>query len=60
MKRFLLFCGDDYYPYGGWEDFSESFDDFEETKNAAKGSGEWWHIVDQEKGEIVLHKGGPT
>lgn len=32
MKNFLVFGFDRYYPGGGWEDFLETFDTFEESK----------------------------
>jgi hypothetical protein len=36
MHRFLVFGGDYYYPCGGWEDFQDSFDSFEEAQNLAR------------------------
>jgi hypothetical protein len=33
MKRFLVFAGDCYYPYGGMDDFQEDFDTMEEAKS---------------------------
>lgn len=56
MKRYLLFCGDKYYPYGGWDDFRGAFDTLEEAREAAvptrtiygDPSHDWWHIVDTE------------
>jgi len=56
MKRFLLFCGSQYYPGGGWYDFSKSFDSKEEALKAAAApdrSYDWWHIVDRDSGKIV-------
>ncbi len=58
MKRYALFCCEQYYPSGGWKDLQDSFDDVEEA--ASKG-GEWepgvgfgaWHVVDLTTGKIV-------
>jgi len=33
MKRFLVFAGDAYYPYGGMDDFQEDFDTLEEARS---------------------------
>lgn len=41
MKRYLVFSGSHYYPYGGWEDFKGSFDDL----------GEAVALADLEKGD---------
>jgi hypothetical protein len=52
MKRFLLFAGPEYYPYGGWEDFKGDFALEEEAKLEAQRLCAieeclyWWHIVD--------------
>lgn len=53
MKRFLLFAGYTYYPAGGWNDFRDSFDTFDEgqehLKKLTEASGytiNWGHIVD--------------
>jgi hypothetical protein len=51
MKRFLLFSGDDFYPNGGWDDFSGDFDTVEAARTAAPETDDiyepkWWHIVD--------------
>lgn len=46
MKRYLLFCGENYYPYGGWEDFKDSFDTIEECRMAR--TGDWYQIIDTE------------
>lgn len=32
MKRYLLFQYPDYYPGGGWQDFTGSFDSVEEAR----------------------------
>ena len=36
MKRFLVFCGEDYYPQGGMNDFVGDFDTLEECRVALK------------------------
>jgi hypothetical protein len=33
MKRFLVFAGDCYYPFGGMNDFEEDFDTLEEARS---------------------------
>jgi len=66
MKRYLLFCGDRYYPSGGWEDFKGSFNSIEDAIAAAQGFAEthdsflvcdWYHVVDTQNPqlEIVRH-----
>ena len=44
VKRFVLFCGGNYYPNGGWNDHSGSFDTLEEAKAEARRltGGEPW------------------
>ena len=51
LKRYLLFCGGTYYPYGGWDDFAGSYDSLEQAEKAAYD--DWWHIVDSDTGEII-------
>jgi len=54
MKRFLLFTGDFYYPGGGWEDFIQDFDSFEEAREAGRQTGDnWYQIVDAETMEEI-------
>jgi len=36
MKRYLLFATDQYYPYGGWDDFKGHFDTREEAEKEGK------------------------
>ncbi len=53
--KYLLFLGDDYYPSGGWEDFSGYFDSPQEAIekiNSIEPYCKWAHIVFQEK--IIL------
>jgi len=60
LKRYLVFVGQDYYPAGGWQDFSNSFDTIAEAREdaathtpvACKG-WMWSHIVDTTTGEEV-------
>jgi hypothetical protein len=35
MKRFLIFCMSDYYPEGGWEDYTDSADTLEKVTEIA-------------------------
>lgn len=58
--KYALFAGSTYYPSGGWNDWRGSFSTIEEALIAGMdsvvhfGSGfDWWHIVDQEAGEII-------
>lgn len=36
MKRYLAFCFQLYYPYGGWDDYIGDFDTIEEAKTALR------------------------
>jgi len=56
LKKFLVFNGDTYYPYGGWDDFRASFDtEREATRYLACQSGyDWAHIIDSETGDIIF------
>ena len=55
MKRYLVFCGDVYYPKGGWKDFKGSTPSVGEAYELIlrAGSHGWWHIVDSETGETI-------
>jgi hypothetical protein len=54
MKRFMLFAGPDYYPGGGWSDFSDSFDTLDSAiSQAKKQDDDWWHVVDAKTGVMV-------
>jgi hypothetical protein len=47
LKRFLLFSGSYHYPGGGWSDYDDSFDTFEEARDYANTiNSDWRHIVD--------------
>lgn len=56
---FLLFNGYEYYPEGGFDDFSGSFETIEDAKqkhDEGKSDGDqfsWGHIVNSENFEIV-------
>ena len=56
-KRFLVFAGDNYYPNGGWHDFSESFDDMntavEFARNVRTGNYDWSHVLDSERQKVI-------
>lgn len=52
MKRYLLFCGYDYYPSGGWSDFVGSYDSILEAHRGMIFK-DWYHIVDSTTLEIV-------
>ncbi len=64
MKRYLLFCFDDFYPCGGWNDFREAFSTPQDAEAAATVKGarhseySGFQVVDSKTGEIV--NGGPT
>lgn len=61
VQRYLLFQGEDYYPFGGWYDFKRSFETLDEALAYVSASedypvgdvyaGKWWHIVDITTGE---------
>lgn len=57
MKRFLLFVCEKYYPKGGWEDFSGSYDVLAVAIAYGEGrtDGELreFHVVDSSTWEIV-------
>ena len=56
MERFLAFCGKDYSPKGGWNDFVGDYSSVDRAKEHLElyqlrifTTGEdccWWHIVD--------------
>ena len=56
-KRFLVFRWDTYYPDGGWNDFSDSYDDLEAAIVQVKSLSECWahgHIIDLKTGKEIL------
>jgi hypothetical protein len=47
MKRYLVFCGDSYYPSGGMNDFAGDADTREEyLAIVALKTCDWWHVYD--------------
>lgn len=58
MNRFALFAGPTYYPYGGWQDFVDTFDTASAASARAVGLDEyeaaWWHIIDLTDGSVAL------
>jgi len=60
MKRYLVFCGSNYYPCGGMNDFAGSYDDLEEAKSVADGYDDefgkiedWGHVYDSFECKII-------
>lgn len=62
MKRYLLFAGSHYYPFGGARDFIDSFDTLEEAMSAPVTDGrevDWLDIADLENNlALVMSKRG--
>ncbi len=55
MNEYLVFIGEDYYPSGGWDDFSGYFESSEKAKEYIKSfdpDHKWAHVV--KNGEIVF------
>jgi hypothetical protein len=50
-KRFLVFRGNQYYPAGGFADFTGSFDTLDEAIESFPQKYDWGEIVDLETGE---------
>ena len=48
MKRYLLFSGSGFYPYGGWGDFQDDFGSLDEAKEQVRqwmdveARRDWW------------------
>lgn len=59
MKRYLIFGGQSFYPFGGFADLVGDADTVDEAIAAAAAleqatiSIEWWHIIDMETRECV-------
>lgn len=46
MREWALFCGDNYYPAGGIEDYKGSFYTLNDAYQfAMKNKPDWWDIV---------------
>lgn len=61
MKGFIVFCGDTYYPNGGWKDVLGVYGTLEEAKDslldyALTKSADWAHIADLETQKIIWNK----
>ena len=58
MRRYATFCGDDYYPLGGFDDYVNSYDTMGDALQFAVNLDcyNWWHIVDIDKSTIVARK----
>lgn len=56
MKRFLLFCGDHYYPVGGMSDFAGDFDTLDAAKAAAHS--DWCNVLDTKTRQVFYRLGG--
>ena len=59
MKRFLVFCGEDYYPGGGFQDYVGSADTMNDAmaliiKDKTVNQSEWSDIVDSTTEETIL------
>lgn len=60
IKRYALFAGSSYYPWGGWDDFKKSSDDLEELKIKVpiyRSDYDWWHVIDLQTGKKVASDG---
>lgn len=59
MKRFLVFKGMEYYPEGGWKDFSADFDTVEDAfahaavPNEVMPDSSWSHVLDTKTMTII-------
>jgi len=58
LRRYLIFCGDYYYPKGGWEDFRKDTDNLDEATRYCKNLierrvADWCEIVDIHKGRVI-------
>jgi len=55
MKRYWLFCGENYYPSGGMRDFRDSFDTVLECVKNLRPRSDWWHIYDTATNQTIEH-----
>lgn len=61
LKRFLVFCGNQFYPQGGWKDFRCSFETVEnalaglqvELSLFPKSMWKFGYVVDSFTAEII-------
>ena len=59
MRRYLLFCGDNYYPMGGMKDFVGSFDSiekFEYYMEVQRSSAPDWYQLFDTKTETIVRE----
>jgi hypothetical protein len=61
-KKYALFIGDNYYPRGGWKDFSGYYDERHEAVAAGEAKvnedrywNDWYHVVDLTTGDEVAN-----
>lgn len=61
MSRYALFCGDNYYPCGGWDDMYSRYDSVDAAqaslKQDFKTQPDWYQIVDLHTGLLVVEDG---
>jgi len=56
MKKYLVFCGDYFYPNGGMKDFRNSFSTIKEARAyLLEADYDWFQIVDK-KSCIILEE----
>lgn len=57
MKRFLVFSGENFEQRGGWGDYDDSFDTFDEALAVASAKSirgkTWSHVVDAAIGKVI-------
>lgn len=58
MKRYILFAGHNYYPYGGMKDEKGNFDYMIEAHSFYKAQKddeqwEWAHVLDTETHQVI-------
>lgn len=60
VKRYMVFCGEEYYPVGGMRDFRFSVDEIEDVKTEMAAILKkadyirWYNVLDTMTGECVL------
>lgn len=59
MKRYLVFCYEEFYPNGGWDDFTGDYDSIgEAAQSIIEDEYLIVHIVDTNNPAIVLDRNG--
>ena len=61
-RIFLLFCGCEFYPHGGWKDFKGNFKTVEKALSYLNSEIDiyeraWFHIVNIETLDVVVEHG---